>query len=369
MPKPVYLDFNASSPLKPQVLERMIDVLKDSGNASSIHFYGRNARKYVEAARSSIAAILSVDPQQVIFNSGATEGNNTILKGFAGKRILVSAIEHPSVIESGVAVEQITVTRDGVVDLAAFEQQIAAGKPPALVSVMLVNNETGVIQPVAEIARIAKQYGALVHTDAVQAFGRIPFTRESLNVDFITLSSHKIGGPQGAGAIIFAAKAPLPKLLFGGGQERRQRAGTENVAAIAGFGRAAELAIQDMDEFQKLSELRDILESHLKKNADIKIYGEEADRVSNTTSFTFRGRPSETQLMNYDLSGAAVSSGSACSSGTIKPSHVLIAMGASEAEAKSAIRVSLGWNSTRNDIDIFLNAWDKLGAKNGSNNA
>ncbi len=361
---PAYLDHNASTPLKSKVLELMFDVLKQGGNASSIHFYGRNARKSVEHARSQIAGTLEVDPQQIVFNSGATEGNNTILSGFRDKRVLVSSIEHPSVLQSCISnPEKIAVTKDGVVDLEAFEKQIAAGEPPALVSVMLVNNETGVIQPVKEIAGIAKKYGALVHTDAVQAFGRIPFTRESLGVDYLTVSSHKIGGPHGAGAICFAAKAPLPKLIFGGGQERRQRAGTENIASIAGFGLAAELAIADMSEFQKLAALRDKLENALKQSDKITIYGENAARVANTTSFSLRGAPSETQLMNYDLSGAAVSSGSACSSGAVKPSHVLIAMGASEEDAKCSIRVSLGWNSNEKDIETFLQAWNRISAK------
>lgn len=360
MTLPAYLDYNASAPAKPRVLEAMFDVLKETGNASSIHFYGRNARKHVEAARLQLARALDVGPQQIVFNSGATEGNNTIIKGFAGKRILVSAIEHPSILESGVAVEQIAVTRDGIIDLESFEQQISKGEAPSLISIMLVNNETGVIQPVAEAAAIAKRYGALVHTDAVQALGRIPFTRESLGVDFITLSSHKIGGPQGAGAICFAAKAPLPKLMHGGGQERRQRAGTENVAAIAGFGLAADLAISEMPSFQALSSLRDKLETQLLQKSDVTIYGQKTARVSNTTSFSLTDAPSETQLMNYDLSGVCVSSGSACSSGTIKPSHVLLAMGASEEDAKCAIRVSLGWNSTEKDIEKFLEAWNKI---------
>lgn len=364
MTLPAYLDFNASAPTKPQVLELTFDVLKETGNASSIHFYGRNARKHIENARSQIAKVLDVGPQQIVFNSGATEGNNTILNGFRDKRVLVSAIEHPSILQSCIAnPEKIAVTTDGVVDLEAFEKQIAQGEPPALVSVMLVNNETGVIQPVAEIAKIAKKYGSLVHTDAVQALGRIKFTREELGVDFITLSSHKIGGPQGAGAICFAAKAPLPKLLFGGGQERRQRAGTENVAAIAGFGLATELALQDIEKFQSLRILREKIETRLLESNRVTIYGHNAPRVSNTTSFSVSGSPSETQLMNYDLSGAAVSSGSACSSGTIKPSGVLIAMGASEEDAKCAIRVSLGWSSTEKDIEIFLSAWDKMRSK------
>lgn len=361
MQSSTYLDFNASTPVKPQVLDLVFDVLRETGNPSSVHSFGRGARKHVEAARGRIAQTLDVGPQQIVFNSGATEGNNTILNGFRDKRVLVSSIEHPSVLQSCIAnPEKIAVTADGIVDLEAFEKQIATSDAPALVSVMLVNNETGVIQPVAEIAAIAKKYGALVHTDAVQGFGRIPFTREELGVDFITLSSHKIGGPQGAGAIIFAAKAPLPKLLFGGGQERRQRAGTENVASIAGFGLAAELAIRDMDQFQSLKIWRDKIESRLRESNRVTIYGLNAPRVSNTTSFSLQGSPSETQLMAFDLAGIAVSSGSACSSGTVKPSSVLTAMGASEDAAKSAIRISLGWQTEEKDIEKFLSVWDKL---------
>ena len=363
MDQPAYLDHNASTPVKPAVLGLMFDVLKMAGNASSIHFYGRNTRKFIETARSQIATALDVGPQQVVFNSGATEGNNTILKGFAGKRILVSAVEHPSVIESGVTLEQIPVDANGVVNLDALDGLIANGAPPALISVMYVNNETGVIQPVAAIAERAKKCGALFHCDAVQAFGRIPFSRASVGADFLTLSSHKIGGPQGAGAIIFAAKAPLPKLMHGGGQERRQRAGTENAAAIAGFGLAAELAMHDMPAYQQLSALRARIETHIANDPRVTMFGDKADRVANTLSFAVAGFPSETQLMQYDLAGVAVSSGSACSSGTVKPSHVLMAMGADEATAKSAIRVSLGWNTTENDIEKFLRAWDKIAGK------
>ncbi len=361
MKKTTYLDCNATAPVRPQVIALMGEILAETGNASSVHGAGRQARKHVEDARGQLARAFDVGPQQVIFNSGATEGNNTILKGFAGQRILVSAIEHASIIDSGVKAEPIPVTQDGVVDLKSLEQMLAREPKVALVSVMLANNETGVIQPVAEISKLAKAHGALFHTDAVQALGRIPFSRESVGADFITVSSHKLGGPQGAGAIIMAPKAPLPKLIHGGGQERRQRAGTENIAAIAGFGLAVEIALQEMDKYQALSLLRDRIEAGLLKHTNtVRIHGKEVQRIANTTSFSLTGSTSETLLLALDLEGIAISSGSACSSGTVKPSHVLTAMGISEQEAGCALRVSLGWNTIPQDVEDFITAWDKV---------
>lgn len=361
--KKLYLDHNATSPLRPDALEAMVTVMRDVGNASSIHSFGRSARKHVEDARQIIGASLDVSPNQVIFNSGATEGNNTILKGFAGQRILVSSIEHPSVIECGVPIEPIPVTQDGVIDMAAFERLLNEGVPPALISVMLVNNETGVIQPVAEIAKRAKEKGCLVHCDAVQAYGRIPFTRAELGADFLTLSAHKIGGPQGVGAIIMAPAAPLPKLLIGGGQERRHRAGTENIAGITGFGVAAQLATSQIPEFQNLATLRDKIEAHIECHPRITCHGNTAPRVANTISMSIKGVPSETLLMAFDLAGVALSSGSACSSGTVKFSHVLKAMGVAGTTDTGHLRLSLGWSTTEKEVEDFLVVWDKLAAQ------
>ena len=357
----VYLDHNATTPLRPDVIGLMSRVMAETGNPSSIHSFGRTARKHIEDARGQIARAFDIGPQQIIFNSGATEGNNTILKGFSGQRILISAIEHASIIESGVKAEIIPVTPDGIIDLDAFRRLLAKGPAPALVSTMLVNNETGVLQPVAEIARLAKDTGAFVHVDAVQAVGRMAFTRAHLNADFITISAHKFGGPQGVGAIIMAPKAPLPKLLHGGGQERRQRAGTENVAGIAGFGLAVELAVRNMSNFQALAAKRNDLEIYLLNSTNgIHIHGRSAPRVANTISLSLTGTTSETLLMAFDLEGIALSSGSACSSGTVKPSHVLMAMGVGEEEAKCSLRISMGWNTTAQDLDDFKAAWDKV---------
>ncbi|MEK7801881.1 MAG: aminotransferase class V-fold PLP-dependent enzyme, partial [Pseudomonadota bacterium] len=217
MQKNIYLDHNATTPIRPPARDAVIAAMDVIGNASSTHFHGRECRKIIETARRQIASTLDVGNGQIIFNSGATEGNNTILKGFAGKRILVSATEHPSIIESGTIVETIAVDENGLIDLNAFSEQLRNGIPPALVSVMYVNNETGVIQPITDIAKLAKESGALIHSDCVQAYGRIPFTRESLGVDIITISSHKIGGPQGVGALVIAPHIQIPKLLEGGG--------------------------------------------------------------------------------------------------------------------------------------------------------
>ena len=357
-----YLDHNATTPIRENALATMMAVLSEVGNPSSIHHYGRSARKHVEDARKKIADTLGVSSGQVFFNSGATEGNNTIIKGFAGKRILISATEHPSVIDAGVKCDIIPVDANGLIDLVAFEKQVR-DNPPALVSVILVNNETGVIQPVAEISKIAKSVGALIHCDAVQGYGRIAFTRESLGVDFLTLSSHKIGGPQGVGALIMAAGLTLPKLLEGGGQERRSRAGTENTAGIAGFGIAAAEAVAAIPHFQKLAILRDRIESEITKSPRVKIYGANAPRVANTISCTVSGIASDTLLMAFDIEGIAISSGSACSSGTVKLSHVLKAMGMSEKNPAAALRISLGHTTTEQDIEKFIKVWNILHAR------
>jgi len=359
----VYLDYNATTPVKPAVAELVASVLGTVGNASSVHTFGRNARRRVETAREQVAALAGTHPNQVVFTSGATESNNAVLRQFEGKRILVSAIEHPAVRNVLPNVEFIPVTRDGVVDIAAFEKMISEGAPPALVSVMMVNNETGVIQPVAEIARMAKakHRDVFIHTDAVQAAGRIRIDFPALYVDYMSLSAHKMGGMQGVGALISAPGCPLAKLLHGGGQEKRQRAGTENVAGIAGFGLAAALAVSDMGNYQKLEVLRDRMEAALKSAApEMNVYGRNAPRVANTTALCLAGMPAETQLMSLDLEGIAVSSGSACSSGAFKPSPILQAMGASDVEASSTLRISTGWGTQESDIDRFIETWTKI---------
>lgn len=360
---PVYLDYNASVPVKPAVVELMAALLSTPGNASSIHFFGREARRHIEKAREQVANLLDTHPNYVTFTSGATEANNAVLKHFTGKRILVSAIEHPSVLESAPHAERIPVTPQGIIDVKAFEQMLASGPAPALISVMLVNNETGVIQPVAELVQIARRKCPQVffHTDAVQAAGKIPLSLSGLGVDYLSLSAHKFGGPQGVGALLCTPGAEPVPYLHGGGQEKRQRAGTENVAGIAGMGLACELALQDLPAFTALANLRDDFEDEIKKTATaLHIFGQEAPRVANTSNIGLAGIPANTQMMNLDLEGIAVSSGSACSSGTVKPSHVLEAMNAGPHLTSHALRISLGWQTSAEDIKNLAEAWLKM---------
>lgn len=351
----IYLDHNATTTIKPPVIEAVTGVMREVGNASSVHALGRTARAHVEEARRHVAALCNADPKGVIFTSGATEANNTVLKHFAGSRVITSGIEHPSVMEAMPTAQRIPVLPSGLVDMDAYAALLKTS--PALVSVMAVNNETGVIQPIAEMARMARAVGAKFHCDAVQAAGRIGIDMPVLGVDYLTLSAHKMGGPQGVGALVTIAGAPPVKLIYGGGQERRARAGTENVAGIYGFGIAAQLAAKDIPAYQKLSVLRDAIESNIE---GITVFGQDRDRVANTTCFALKGVPADTQLMALDLAGICVSSGSACSSGSVKPSHVLEAMGIAPALATCALRVSLGWATTTADIDTFIATYNRL---------
>lgn len=358
----IYLDYNATCPIFPDAIDAAAKAMAHTGNASSIHADGRAARKIVEDAREQVAKLAGVRAAQVIFNSGATEGNNTILSGFADKLVLVSPVEHPSVMEATpTTTEFLPLKNDGTIDLDKFEVVMETSEP-ALVAVQLVNSETGIIQPVADIARIAKAKGALVLCDAVQAAGRIAIDFKSLGVDYLTLSAHKFGGPQGIGALIFREGLQMPKFMRGGGQEKRQRAGTENVAAIAGFGAASVRALGNLAAYQsRCQALQSKLESALRACAnDLIIVGANAPRVANTTDVILPNASAETQLMAMDLEGVAVSSGSACSSGTFKPSHVLAAMGYNADEAKSALRFSYGWATTDADIDEAANAYARM---------
>ncbi len=343
----IYLDHNATSPARPEAITAVSDAMHMHGNASSVHSAGRAARATVEDARRAVAALAGAEPKQVIFTSGATEANNTVLKSFSG-RILTSGIEHPSVMEAAKA-DRIPVRADGVIDMDALAAAIAG---TALVSVMWVNNETGVIQPVEAIATLCRRHGVKFHCDAVQAAGKILLSPVG---DYMTISAHKFAGPMGAGAIIVDSKAPPVKLIHGGGQERRQRAGTENVAAIAGFGAAAKAV--DLQAFAQLAILRDRIENEI---PGIQVFGKTSSRIANTTCFALPGVPADTQLMALDLAGICVSSGSACSSGSVKPSHVLEAMGITPALSSCALRVSLGWNTTAADIDTFIDTYKRL---------
>ena len=356
----IYLDFNATAPLRPEAREAMLVALEQVGNPSSVHAFGRRARRLVEQARGHVAALVSVPPAQVIFTGGATEANATVLQGSGRGHVLVSAVEHDSVL-SGAAAMRVPVTADGVVDLITLDRLLAADRRPALVSVMAVNNETGVIQPIPEVAAVARRHGALVHCDAVQAAGKVPFTLGGLGVDLLSLSAHKLGGPQGVGALVVRDGLPVRPLLRGGGQERRRRAGTENVAGIAGFGAAARAAANGLGAFAELAGLRYRLERTIQEaEPAARAFGAGATRVANTTCLLMPGVSAETQLMGFDLAGIAVSAGSACSSGKVEPSHVLLAMGATEAEANAAVRISLGWATTEEEVDRCAEVWQQI---------
>jgi cysteine desulfurase len=380
-----YLDHNATTPVRPEVVQAMLRALELTGNPSSVHAEGRAARSAIEHAREQVAALVGAKAANVVFTSGGTEANATILSpglmDCDGGRdcvrtpaslLLHSATEHPCVRDGhrfpAQAAEAIPVDSEGIVEtgwLAARLERFAAEHPGAraLVSVHLANNETGVIQPVAEIATIARRFGALLHSDAVQAAGKIAIDIEALGVDVLTLSAHKLGGPKGVGAIVFRTGALelADKPLRGGGQERGWRAGTENVPGIVGFGIAAGLAAQALaEEGPRLAALRDRLEAGLLALApQSAIFGRGSARLPNTSAFATPGLSAETTLIKLDLAGIALSSGSACSSGKVKRSHVLTAMDIDPAMSAGALRASLGWTTCEQEIDLFVAAYAK----------
>ncbi len=363
MTEQAYLDWNATAKLRPEAREAVLAALETGGNPSSVHGAGRGARRLVEQAREQVAALVGVMPREVVFTSGGTEANALALAPALGDVLLVSAIEHPSVRSGGrfAALEEIPVTADGAVDLEALQRRLAGVSRP-LVSIMLANNETGVVQPVAQAAEMVHAAGGLLHVDAVQGPGRIACDFKALGADLMTLSAHKIGGPQGVGALIKRDALDLEPQLKGGGQERGARAGTENVPGIAGFGAAAAAVSRRWrDEAARMAALRDRLEAGIKAIApQAVVFGEGASRLPNTTLFAVPGVKAETAVIALDLEGVAVSSGAACSSGKVTPSHVLAAMGVPAGLTRGAIRLSLGYSTTRAEIEAFLKAWAKL---------
>jgi cysteine desulfurase len=364
VPPFVFLDHNATTPLRPAVIAAMVAVLGEAGNPSSVHAQGRAARRRVEAARRQVATAVGLPAGgDIVFTSGGTEANHLALRGIAASgRILRSAIEHDCVRAAIPDAAEIPVTPDGIVDLAALEKLLAEGA--ALVSVMAANNETGVIQPIADVVRLAHAAGALVHCDAIQILGKAPFDMAALGVDIATVSAHKLGGPQGMAALALAPKIPLKALVSGGGQEKGYRAGTENVAGIAGFGLAIEAAVAELETYGRLAVLRDRLAAKLTGiDPSAAVFGAEAPRVANTLSIAMPGVKAETQVMAFDLAGIGISAGSACSSGKVRTSHVLTAMGVSPALAASAIRISLGRDTDEAEIDRMIEAWGALRAR------
>lgn len=353
--------------MKKEVAEAMIYAFIEPYNASSVHGFGREARKIIEEAREKIQKATDSEGAQVIFTSSGTEANNLAIKGFVDAGyVVISATEHASVLKPAeeMKASYIPVDGNGLVNLSALESILKNGKGRALVSVMLANNETGVIQPMKKIAELVYRYNGFLHTDASQGFGKIPVSFNNLNVDMMTVSAHKFGGPQGVAALIIKKGIKLAAEITGGGQESGFRAGTENVAAIAGFGVSATINHQTSN-----INLRNYLESEIKSHApDVVIFGENAERLPNTSCIAMPNMPSETQLISFDLEGIAVSSGSACSSGKVSVSHVLLAMGVDKKIASTAIRVSLGEENTKEEVDRFIQVW-KNNYNRAKNNA
>jgi cysteine desulfurase len=372
-----YLDHNATSPLRPEAREAMSRAMGMGGNPSSVHGAGRGARGLVEAAREQVAALVHARAQDAVFTSGGTEANTLALWGAIQgaldaeariTRLFVSTVEHDSIRANaeaiaervpGVRLQTIPVTSAGVIDAEALRVLLREGKGRSIVAVMLANNETGVIQPIEQVAKLAKEAGALLLVDAIQAAGKIAIDFVALSADYLTLSAHKLGGPQGAGTLIVRDGAPFAAQIRGGGQERGMRAGTENVVGIAGFGAAAEASLRSLGSITRIAFLRDRFEHGLKQIVpDMIVFG--ASRLGNTSNFALPGLAAETAVIALDLDGVMISSGAACSSGKVKPSHVLRAMGVSEDIARSALRVSFGWNSTDEDADAALASLHKL---------
>lgn len=365
-----YLDYNASAPLRSEARDAMLAALALDGNASSVHGEGRRARAVIETARLEVAALVNARAADVVFTSGASEANATVLAG-GWDMVLLSALEHDSVRmaakRSGARVVEMPVTPLGVIDEAAFatvlaqlDREIAER---CLVCVQLANNETGVVQPVAAMARLAHAAGVRVHSDAVQVPGRMRVDCCDLGVDYLTISAHKLGGPKGAGALVVVDGAPLRALIAGGGQERGRRAGTENVAAIAGFGAAARSALREQADVSAVRGLRDALERSIAAvTPGAVVIGQEAMRLANTCCVALPGLAAETAVIRMDLAGIAISSGAACSSGKVGQSVALMGMGLSQDVTGAAIRITLGTGSTSEDVDAFVKVWTKLAA-------
>jgi cysteine desulfurase len=369
-----YLDHNATAPLRPEARAAMLDALDTLGNPSSVHAEGRRARAIVEEARERVAALVGVSPAQVVFTSGATEANCAVLRAGWGS-ILVAGIEHESVLAparaSGAAIVEVPVDANGRIALSVISSALnRSGSGKSALALQLANNETGVIQPVAEAAAVAREHGICVHSDAVQAAGRMELDFETLGVDTLSLSAHKLGGPKGVGALVLREGFDIAPLVVGGGQERRRRAGTENVAGIAGFGAAASAAKRDLADMGRIAALRDRLESEaLAMAPEALAIGSGAERLPNTTCLALPGLSAETLVIRFDLAGVAISAGAACSSGKVGVSPVLTAMGLPEDVARSAIRVSLGWTTTEADVDEFLAAWGSIVGHGGRERA
>jgi cysteine desulfurase len=362
----LYLDYNATAKIRPEVIDALSQAMATVGNASSVHNAGREARRSVEIARRSVAKLLGATVDQLVFTSGGTEADNQIMQMCNPKRTFVSAIEHPAILDACPGANRIPVTGDGIMDLDALETLLANADAPQLVALMLANNETGVLQPVKEAAKIAHRYNALLHCDAVQAVGKIPVDFAALGADTMAMTGHKFGGPQGIGALIVKNPDTVNCLIRGGGQERGLRGGTESVAHIVALGVAADIAAELIEQYGDLAQVRDGMEARILQTAPgIRIFGRDAPRLPNTSKIMMPGVSSETQVMSFDLAGIEVSAGSACSAGRVEPPYVLTAMDVPDKEALCALRVSLGWDTTKEGIDRFVAEWIRIFERSG----
>jgi len=368
MRQPVYMDHNATSPTRPQAVDAVVRAMEIGGNPSAVHAPGRKARRVLEDAREQVrVAVNAPGSAQVIFTSCGTEANALALQGCGCDKVFAGATEHASVMRAHGQVERIPVDVNGLIDPFQLEEMLAGGGDDTVISVMMANNETGVLQQIEGIAHIAHRYHALVHTDAVQALGKVDVDFQALGVDMMSLSAHKIGGPQGVGALIATKDVTLSPVNAGGGQENGLRGGTQNVPGIAGFAVAAELAVTELADMKRVEVLRDRLEARILEIApDATVIAALADRLPNTSFITMPGVDAETQIMALDLVGICVSAGSACASGKTKASAVLGAMGIPQDTARSAVRVSLGHSNTEDDIETFISAWSELYQRKGA---
>jgi cysteine desulfurase len=375
----IYLDYNATAPLHKNVIKKIQNLkFEEFGNPSSVHKIGRNSKKIVEEVRRNILSTLKAKNYDLIFTSGATESNNLAIKGFINKNNIKTIFslhtEHASVIDvvKNLDIEKkfFNINSNGNVNLKEIDELLSKQTSPFLVSIMFANNESGIIHPINEIAKIVRKYKGIIHCDGVQGLGKIEIDLDSLDVDLFSISSHKIGGPTGVGALLINTRNNISPEITGGGQEKNLRSGTENFLGIVGFGEV----INEVNNLAKIcnSEIknnRDLLEANLKKlSNEIKIFGEDTNRLANTCYFAYPSMTSENQVIALDQKGICVSSGAACSSGKVEPSHVLKAMQVDEKYIHSAIRVSLGWDSTKEQIETFFNIWKSDCFKNGALN-
>ncbi|KYH32368.1 cysteine desulfurase NifS [Neomoorella mulderi] len=374
----VYLDHSATTPVRPEVLEAMLPFLKDEafGNPSTIYSYGREAKKALDEAREKVASLIGARPEEIFFTSGGTEADNLALIGTAaanekkGRHIITSSIEHHAVLHTaqylmrhGFKITFLPVTPEGLVRVEDVEEAIT--DETILISVMHVNNEVGTIQPIKEIGHLARERGIIFHTDAVQSVGKIPVNVDELNVDLLSASSHKIYGPKGVGCLYIRKGTRINPILHGGAQERKRRPGTENMPGIVGFGRAAELAGQELDsEMERLKGLRDkLIDGIMNRIEDVQLNGDREKRVATNANFSFRYVEGESLLLSLDMKGICASSGSACTSGSLDPSHVLLAMGIPHEVAHGSVRMTLGRDNTEADIDYVLEVMPEIVAR------